>query len=390
MTAFFNTGLTQQEFLDEYWQKKPLLIRQAFAGFQSPISVDELAGLACEEDIESRLIEEKGKSGSWKVTLGPLSNSIFDDLPATHWTFLVQDVDKHIPELQNLIDPFRFIPDWRRDDLMVSYAVEHGSVGPHTDGYDVFLLQAMGARRWQISDEVVKNAALIAGLDVKILQEFIPDHTWDLQPGDILYLPPYFAHHGVALNDCMTFSVGFSAPTKVDMLDAVVTAMMEQELGGNIYSDPKLSVAQHSHEISQQAVAEIKQFMHDAIDEATPVISTALGRFVTNTKNSLLDFAEENLCDLPSIEQLSSQFEQGNELERSRHYRFAWIKNDHGGQLFFAGEAHDLDNIEDLKMLSENAVITASQWQQLSTNTQSVNLLCHLIAEGGWFWQTVD
>lgn len=390
MTDFFNTGLTQQQFLDEYWQKKPLLIRQAFADFQSPISVEELAGLACEEDIESRLIEEKGKSGPWQVTSGPLSESIFDDLPATHWTFLVQDVDKHVPELQNLIDPFRFIPDWRRDDLMVSYAVEHGSVGPHTDGYDVFLLQAKGTRRWQISDEVVKDAALIAGLGVKIMQEFTPDHVWDLQPGDLLYLPPYFAHHGVALNDCMTFSVGFSAPTKVDMLDAAVTAMMEQELGGNIYSDPNLSVAQHSHEISQQAVAEIKQLMHDAIEEATPVISTALGRFVTNTKNSLLDFAEENLTDLPNIEQLSSLFEQGNVLEKSRYYRFAWIKNDRGGQLFFAGETYDLDNVADLQTLSESNLITSKQWQQLSKNTQAVDLLCHLIAEGAWFWQTVE
>lgn len=370
--------------------KKPLLIRQAFADFQSPISVEELAGLACEEDIESRLIEEKGKSGPWQVTSGPLSESIFDDLPATHWTFLVQDVDKHVPELQNLIDPFRFIPDWRRDDLMVSYAVEHGSVGPHTDGYDVFLLQAKGTRRWQISDEVVKDAALIAGLGVKIMQEFTPDHVWDLQPGDLLYLPPYFAHHGVALNDCMTFSVGFSAPTKVDMLDAVVNAMMEQELGGNIYSDPNLSVAQHSHEISQQAVAEIKQLMHDAIEEATPVISTALGRFVTNTKNSLLDFAEENLTDLPNIEQLSSLFEQGNVLEKSRYYRFAWIKNDRGGQLFFAGETYDLDNVADLQTLSESNLITSKQWQQLSKNTQAVDLLCHLIAEGAWFWQTVE
>lgn len=370
--------------------KKPLLIRQAFADFETPISVDELAGLACEEDIESRLIEENGKSGPWQVTSGPLSEKVFNDLPATHWTFLIQDVDKHVPELQNLIDPFRFIPDWRRDDLMVSYAVEHGSVGPHTDGYDVFLLQAKGTRRWQISDEVVKDAALIAGLGVKIMQEFNPDHSWDLQPGDLLYLPPYFAHHGVALNDCMTFSVGFSAPTKVDMLDSIVNAMMEQELGGNIYSDPKLSVAQHSHEISQQAVAEIKQLMHDAIEEATPVISTALGRFVTNTKNSLLDFAEENLSDLPTIEQLSSQFEQGNILERSRYYRFAWIENEHGGQLFFAGEAYPLDNIADLKLLSENRVLTQTEWQQLNQSSQSTTLLCHLIAEGGWFWQSDD
>jgi 50S ribosomal protein L16 3-hydroxylase len=388
MTAFFNTGLTQQQFLDEYWQKKPLLIRQAFADFESPITPDDLAGLACEPEIESRLIEEHSDAGPWQVTMGPLSEADFERLPETHWTMLVQDVDKHLPQLQYLLDPFRFIPDWRRDDLMVSYAVEHGSVGPHTDGYDVFLLQAKGTRHWQINDKVIKNAALIEGLNVKILQEFNPDQAWDLQPGDILYLPPYIAHHGVALDDCMTYSIGFSAPTKVDMLDAVITEMMEQELGSKIYSDPKLKVANNTHEISASAVEEVKQFLHEAIDEASPVIASALGRFVSNTKKCLLEFAEEKLSDLPDKKQLAEQFEQGNILKRNLYYRFAWIKNEHGGQLFFAGEAYDLDNVADLKTLSESAVITAAQWQQLATNTQSVDLLCHLIAEGGWYWQT--
>jgi 50S ribosomal protein L16 3-hydroxylase len=390
MTAFFNTGLTQQQFLDEYWQKKPLLIRQAFADFESSITPDDLAGLACDSDIESRLIEEHGKTGPWQVTSGPLAEENFERLPATHWTMLVQDVDKHVPELQNLLDPFRFIPDWRRDDLMVSYAVEHGSVGAHTDGYDVFLLQAMGTRRWQISDTAIKNAKLIEGLDVKILEEFNPDQTWDLQPGDILYLPPYIAHHGVALNDCMTYSIGFSAPTKVDMLDAVVTAMMEQELGSMIYSDPNLVVAKNTHEISPLAIEEVKQFLHDAIDEASPVIASALGRFVSNTKKCLLELAEEKLSDLPDKNQLVEQFGNANKLERNSYYRFAWTKNASGGQLFFAGEAYDLDNIDALKMLSENTEITATQWQQLSEYTQAVDLLCHLISEGGWFWQRPD
>ncbi|MDQ7072792.1 MAG: cupin domain-containing protein [Gammaproteobacteria bacterium] len=149
MADFFNTGLTQQQFLEQYWQKKPLLIRQAYTDFKSPITPDELAGLACEPEIESRLIEEYGQDKNWQVTAGPLSEADFERLPATHWTMLVQDVDKHLPELQYLLDPFRFIPDWRRDDLMISYAPQHGTVGPHTDSYDVFLLQAMGTRRWQ-------------------------------------------------------------------------------------------------------------------------------------------------------------------------------------------------------------------------------------------------
>ncbi|RKZ82116.1 MAG: cupin domain-containing protein, partial [Gammaproteobacteria bacterium] len=187
MAVFFNTALSQQQFLDQYWQKKPLLIRQAYTDFESPISADDLAGLACEPAIESRLIEENGQAGPWQVTNGPLSEDDFARLPATHWTMLVQDVDKHLPEVQYLLDPFRFIPDWRRDDLMISYAPEFGTVGPHTDSYDVFLLQAMGTRRWQISDEPIYEAKLIDGLGLQILQEFTPDQTWDLRPGDMLY-----------------------------------------------------------------------------------------------------------------------------------------------------------------------------------------------------------
>ncbi|OUR64249.1 cupin [Methylophaga sp. 42_25_T18] len=390
MTAFFNTGLTQQQFLQQYWQKKPLLIRQAFSDFQSPISPDDLAGLACEPEIESRLIEEKGALGPWQVRSGPLTEDDFARLPSTHWTMLVQDVDKHLPELQSLLDPFRFIPDWRRDDLMVSYAPQHGSVGPHTDGYDVFLLQAMGERRWQINDKAMTDAALIEGLDVQILQEFHPDQSWDLQPGDMLYLPPHIAHHGVALNDCMTFSFGFRAPTKVDMLDAVINAMLERDMGRAHYRDPKLIAAQHAHEISQSAVTEIKQLLHDAIDEADSVITSALGRLVTDTKASLVDLAEQRGSDLATVEDIALLFEQDNVLERNVYYRFAWTADDHAGQLFFAGEAYDLDNVEHLAMLTEKNVLTQIEWLQLNQDEQSVDLLCRLISEGGWFWQSVD
>ena len=170
MAEFFNTGLTEQQFLDEYWQKKPLLIRQAFPDFQSPISADDLIELAAEEEIESRLIVENEKSGDWSLRSEGLSNQDFKDLPASHWTVLVQDLDKHLPEMQSVIDPFRFLPDWRHDDLMASYAAKFGSVGAHTDSYDVFLLQAMGSRRWQLSDQPLFQPELIAGLDLKILK----------------------------------------------------------------------------------------------------------------------------------------------------------------------------------------------------------------------------
>lgn len=388
MTNFFNTGMDQQQFLDEYWQKKPLVIRQAFVDFKSPISPEDLAGLACEPEIESRLIEENGQDGPWQVTNGPLSEDDFARLPATNWTVLVQDVDKHLSELQSVLEPFNFIPDWRRDDLMISYAPEHGSVGPHTDSYDVFLLQGLGTRRWQISDMPIDDAVLIDGLAVRILAEFTPDQTWDLHAGDILYLPPHYAHHGVAMNECLTYSIGFRAPSQVDILDAVVNAMLEQGLGKTRYSDPDLELSSHSAEINAKAVARLKAMLHQAIDDAEPALANALGKFVTETKSSLTSMAQDAITDLPTIDELNELFEQGDVLQRNAYYRFAWTENSEEGQLFLAGEAYPvpLKSIIHLARLTEQTELTITDWQQLKQDPEIAELLCQLIAEGGWFW----
>lgn len=389
MSTFFNTGLSQQQFLQQYWQKKPLLIRQAFPEFESPISPEELAGLACEPEIESRLIEEYGQDGnSWQVTMGPLSEEDFSRLPETHWTMLVQDIDKHLPELQYLLDPFQFIPDWRRDDLMVSYATESGSVGPHTDAYDVFLLQAQGARRWQIGDQAIDEACLIDGLDLQILAEFSPDQSWDLQPGDMLYLPPHFAHHGVALNDCMTFSFGFRAPACVDVFDGLVNTLLEQGLDKLRYQDPDLLVNPHGAEIDNAALTRLKQLLHQAIDQSESAVATALGKFVSETKPALALIAAEAGSDLLSVDELSIYFEQGRILQRNLYYRFAWTHSDTGGQLFMAGESYSVavESVACLSVLAENKLINANDWQVLMQAKGVAHILCQLIAEGGWFW----
>lgn len=388
MTQFFNSLLSQQDFLEQYWQKKPLLIRQALPGFESPISPDELAGLACEEDIESRLIEEYGANGQWQVTRGPLSEKDFARLPETHWTMLVQDVDKHMPELQYLLDPLRFIPDWRCDDLMISYAPEFGSVGPHTDSYDVFLLQAMGTRHWQIMDQPIHEVVLIEGIELQILQEFKADQSWELQPGDMLYLPPHIAHHGVALNECMTFSFGFRAPKKIELLDAVVNGLLEKSLANDLYADPDLSIGQYAAEIDQQAVARMKQLLHQAIDSAEPILASTLAKFVTETKPSLEDLAAEFVTEPMTLEQISLLFEQGKELQRNLYLRFAWLKNKQGGLLFMAGEAYFVDKeaVQFLPLLTEKAVLNQQDWFLMQNNISLTKVIALLIAEGGWFW----
>jgi 50S ribosomal protein L16 3-hydroxylase len=388
MSNFFNTGLSQQQFLDEYWQKKPLLIRQAWVDFESPISPEDLAGLACEPDIESRLIEQHGQDRPWQVTNGPLSEADFARLPASKWTMLVQDVDKHFPDLHYILAPFSFIPDWRRDDLMISYAPVEGTVGAHTDGYDVFLLQAMGTRRWQISDTPLVDPPIIENLDVQILAEFTADHSWDLAPGDMLYLPPHYAHHGVAINDCMTFSIGFRAPSQIDILDTMVNTMLEQGLAKIRYNDADLVVTDHSAEIDAQAIARLKSMLHQAVDDAEPVLATTLGKFVTETKSSLSPLAEESFSDLMTIEEVTEQFEQGDILQRNQYCRFAWTADEHGGQLFLAGEAYPVtsSSVTHLACLTEQNELTISDWQQLNKDQQMASLLCQLIAEGGWVW----
>jgi len=388
MSDFCNTLLSQQDFLEQYWQKKPLLIRQAFTDFKSPLSPDELAGLACEEEVESRLIEEHGVKGKWQVTRGPLMEEDFARLPKTHWTMLVQDVDKHLPELQVLLDPFRFIPDWRRDDLMISYAPKFGSVGPHTDSYDVFLLQAMGTRQWQIMDEPLHEAVLIDGIDLQILKEFNADQTWELQPGDMLYLPPHIAHHGVALDECMTFSFGFRAPKKVELLDSLVNTLLEKSLAKGLYADPDLRLNQHKAEIDSQAVTRVKQLLHQTIDEAEPILASVLAKFVTESKPSLVNLADEFATEPMTVEDINRLFERGEQLQRNVYYRFAWLKNATGGELFMAGEGYAVDEtgVPFLPLLTERDFLEQDEWVRLKQSKSAVNVLIDLISEGGWFW----
>ena len=210
-------GITAREFLRDYWQKKPLLIRQAIPDFESPIDADELAGLALEEEVESRLVIEHGER-PWELRRGPFAEDAFGALPEREWTLLVQAVDQFVPEVAELLEQFRFLPSWRIDDVMISFAAPGGSVGPHFDNYDVFLLQAQGKRNWKIGQMCNSESPLLQHADLRILAEFEESAEWVLEPGDMLYLPPRLAHFGIAEDDCMTYSVGFRAPSAAEVL----------------------------------------------------------------------------------------------------------------------------------------------------------------------------
>jgi len=218
-------GLDESGFRSRYWQKKPLLIRQALPRFTAPISPDELAGLAIEPDTTPRLIRHSATDG-YTLEHGPFDEAIFETLGTTDWSLLVTDVDKHLPDLQAWIDPFRLAPDWRLDDLMISYAPDGASVGAHVDAYDVFLLQASGTRRWSIDARPDVEHAQAADGDLRLVEDFSPTDSWDLEPGDVLYLPPGIAHHGVAVGeDCTTWSIGFRAPRHADVVLFIAEAI---------------------------------------------------------------------------------------------------------------------------------------------------------------------
>lgn len=308
-------GLSAQQFLDEYWQQKPLLIRQAFPNFQSPISPEEFAGLSCDTDAPSRILAEKGLDTPWQALYGSFDDSVFSQLPESHWTLLINDIDRYYPELrQTVIEPFRFIPDWRIDDLMISFAVEGGSVGPHTDEYDVFLLQAYGQRRWQIADYQYTDDDLIPNIDLRILKQFTADEEWVLNPGDMLYLPPNIIHNGVALNDCMTYSVGFRAPSQQDLLGAYIEDCVTLPSAKQRYHDEKRAVQDNSGELTRKNLDELVQLLRSGLQDNPEFIEECIGKYLTDTKG-----------EIPVSDTGDNCYIVGQSYTRSASSRFAYV-----------------------------------------------------------------
>ncbi len=247
-----------------YWQKKPLLIRQAVAGIQPMLSRQQLFALAESEDAESRLVIQDSTSGHWRMRPGPLARRSLPSLKQSHWSLLVQGVDLHNDSVAALRDQFRFIPDARLDDVMISYATDQGGVGPHFDSYDVFLLQVHGQRRWRISQQ--KDLSLQDDTPLKILRHFKAQETWLLEPGDMLYLPPHCAHEGVAVGECMTYSMGFKAQSPEALAQELLPRMadlqtFEASEASALYRDPHQAATLHPARIPQQ----LQVFAHQAL-----------------------------------------------------------------------------------------------------------------------------
>ena len=357
MTSLSLGDLTAADFLRDYWQKQPLLIRNAIPNYQCPLSPDELAGLACEEDVESRIILEKDGANPWECRHGPFDENIFTTLPSSHWTLLIQECNKHDVDIALLLDKFKFIPNWRVDDIMVSYAPPQGSVGPHTDQYDVFLLQGLGQRRWQIHTQPVEESDFIPGLDLRILKHFVAEEEWILNPGDMLYLPPGVAHYGVALDDCITLSVGFRAPSYADLISSFVEyqlSRIDSDLFAPRYRDPDLQLQQHPGEIPSNILSKIHNLIQNELNQ-TETIERWFASFVTEPKHTPMDPLYPEI----SPKKFLQNFRKKGKLYRSEYSRFSFIRlNNHEVCLYIDGEETKLT-----KPLQELAPLICDQRQ---------------------------
>jgi len=348
-----------EEFVSHYWQKRPCVLRNAFTDFESPVSPEELAGLACEEDVHCRLVIENAGAGPWQVLYGPFEEQDFLDLPDTHYSLLVSECEKWLPELTGLLDQFRFIPDWRIDDLMISYAPTDGSVGPHVDAYDVFLLQAMGSRRWQFCDSRSEEPELIPGLELAILQQFTPDQDLVLNPGDMLYLPPGIAHHGIALDRCMTYSIGFRAPTAAAALESF--ALESERLGNNVerYTDEELELDRHHAEITDTEIERFKNLATDLLQQPQSLWQDAVGKMLSDSVLTAPEYPEQPIyiSDLQSCAWL-----------RHPETRLFYHRSATNIEVYYNGRVHELPSspeiLDHLQQLCEN-----HEWSSTLINT---------------------
>lgn len=355
-------GLTPAEFLSEYWHKKPLLIKNAIPNYTGLLSPEELAGLACEDEVQSRIVEEI--NGQWHASHGPFDDEDFARLPDKpdpkhRWTLLVQTVNHYLPEASQLLQQFDFIPHARLDDLMVSYAPDGGGVGPHFDSYDVFLLQGQGKRLWRVSKQT--DLELIEGAPLRILKNFDTAQEWLLEAGDMLYLPPQLAHWGIAVSDgkidCMTYSIGFRAPKNQELATEFLGYMQDklnqdQLTISGMYEDADLGLQEHAAEISAGMVSKVADILRK-IQWSNNDIADFLGSYLSEPKPDVV-FDPNKKTSLTNFNKSLAKY--GIALDLKSQMLFSgntFYLN--GEAVTFSGEsANMLTKLADLRLLSAN------------------------------------
>ncbi|HEY3520376.1 MAG TPA: cupin domain-containing protein [Rhodanobacteraceae bacterium] len=385
-------GMATARFLRDYWQKRPLLIRNAFPDFAPPLSPDDLAGLACEELALSRIVLRDGspapsfrdrtrrvRNREWKVRTGPFSESDFAKLPDSHWTLLVQDADKWDADIAAVLRPFDFLPDWRIDDVMVSYATDGGGVGAHVDQYDVFLLQGSGRRRWRISTDSRARKDFREDVELKLLREFRPTCEWTLDPGDMLYLPPGVPHDGVAIGECMTFSIGMRAPSSAELLVAFAEQVAAALPESRRYSDADLKPADETGEIDDDALRRARVALGPAaqmMDAET--FADFFGCFITAYRSARTPVPPKRRI---SAEKIAAELPRST-FRRDLWSRFAFRRTGRGAVLYVSGKQYTCLLPWARALCAHERTLDGARLAKLPVREAGVKLLTDLINAG--------
>ncbi len=370
-------GLTSERFLAEYWQKRPLLVRGAMAAELPRVSPEELAGLACEDHVESRLIERPADGRAPSLRHGPFKPEDFSSLPATHWTLLVQQADRLLDPFADFLGRFDFVPNWRVDDVMISYAATGGGVGPHIDNYDVFLVQGAGRRRWRIGLNPVAEESAAPDDPLRTLTDFRADAEWILEPGDMLYLPPRLAHEGEAIEPCMTYSVGFRAPSYREIVFGMLGSVPAYPEPEPRYTDPDLQTQAHPGEITPSALKQVAEILRRTLLDPERTAET-FGRLMTDPGDDEPERLER--CD-----GIFEQLEGGLGLRRSSPRHFAFVERRDGGRtLFVGGSVYHLstDLAEAVPILTGSARITFDTIRPFLSKARFRDVFDELVTRG--------
>ncbi|WP_272533627.1 ribosomal protein uL16 3-hydroxylase [Providencia sp. PROV212] len=370
----YKLNLDWQSFLDSHWQKRPLLIKQGFTRFIDPISPDELAGLAMEDEVDSRLVSHQ--NGLWQVAHGPFES--YDHLGEENWSILVQAVDHwHYPSAQ-LMKPFRVLSDWRMDDLMISYSVPGGGVGPHLDQYDVFIIQGEGRRHWRVGEKIPMKQHS-PHPDLLQVQPFDAIIDEEMEPGDILYIPPGFPHEGYAIEPSLNFSVGFRAPNARELMSSFADHLISNDLGSYRYSDPDLSFRDNPAEILQGEQIKLREMMESLIHDPE-LFRKWLGEFISQSRHEL-DLAPPE----PPYEQdeiynlLKDQQETLYKLNGLRALRV-------GDQFFVNGESLETKCYEAADSLCRFDSVNHANLGDALDDVNFIALITALINSGYWYF----
>lgn len=369
-------SVSEDEFLSHYWQKKPLLLRQALPNFINPLSRDELAGLSMEEELESRFVFKT--QSSWQLKKGPFCQRDFKNLPQTPWTLLVNGVEKVHDDVYLLLEKFNFLPQWRIDDVMISYAVKGGSVGPHYDHYDVFLLQASGQRKWSLTSKQCHEQNVLPNTELRIMAHFDVEEEYLLEPGDILYVPPGIGHYGVSQDDeCMTYSFGYREYKTQELWDGLGDFWAENQLDNAYFKDPNWSTFSDKNQITVDVWKRAQELILERIQNDR-IFQDWFGCFATQLDASS-DVWMPAPIDNANLEEFEHQLQQCTHLLRDATCRIATM--DHPFRLYINGEIwiHNEDvSIDVIHQFLNHRLIKIEDIQPMLSNQGNILFLFRL------------